>query len=105
MGVIMAGGDQRSAQAMYAYGERLGLAFQLRDDYLDTYGDPIVFGKEIGGDIVNDKKTWLLITAMEEDRSGVLAEELSRPSEPAEKSNGCAMSTTLFSSPCAVSNS
>lgn len=85
LGVIMACGDHRTAKAMYAYGERLGLAFQLRDDYLDTYGDPIVFGKEIGGDILNDKKTWLLITAMAEDHTGVLADELSRPSEQTEK--------------------
>ena len=85
LGVIMAGGEQQHADAMYAYGERLGLAFQLRDDYLYTYGDPIVFGKEIGGDILNDKKTWLSIMALSEDTSGVMAEELSRPSEPTEK--------------------
>ncbi len=82
LGVIMAGGDRAQADAMYAYGERLGLAFQLRDDYLDTYGDPIFFGKEIGGDILNDKKTWLLITGLTEDTSGVIADEISRPSEP-----------------------
>lgn len=85
LGGIMAGADSRSCDAMYAYGERLGLAFQLRDDYLDTYGDPIVFGKEIGGDILNDKKTWLSITALAEDQSGVMADELTRPSEPHEK--------------------
>lgn len=70
---------------MYTYGEQLGLAFQLQDDYLDTFGDPLVFGKEIGGDILNDKKTWLLITAMAEDGSGVLRREISSPSQPAEK--------------------
>lgn len=85
LGAIMAGGDRKEADAMYAYGERLGLAFQLRDDYLDTYGDPIFFGKEIGGDILNDKKTWLLITALSEDKSGVIADEIARPSEPADK--------------------
>lgn len=85
LGAVMAGADKKSVEAMYSYGERLGLAFQLRDDLLDTYGDPIVFGKEIGGDILNDKKTWLLINAMAEDKSGVLAEEIGRPSEPAVK--------------------
>ncbi len=85
LGGIMAGADFRDCDAMYAYGERLGLAFQLRDDLLDTYGDPIVFGKEIGGDILNDKKTWLSITALAEDESGVMADELTRPSEPNEK--------------------
>lgn len=85
MGALMAGAPKECAKAMYAYGERLGLAFQLQDDYLDTYGDPIVFGKEIGGDILNDKKTWLLITALNEDAEGVLAQEISTPSSPAEK--------------------
>lgn len=60
----MAGASDKDAQAMYRYGELLGLAFQLQDDNLDTYGDPALFGKEIGGDIVNEKKTWLWINAM-----------------------------------------
>ncbi len=85
MGAIMAGADSKSQQAIYDYGVMLGMAFQLQDDYLDTYGDPIIFGKEIGGDILNDKKTWLLITALAEDKSGVLASEISSPSRPAEK--------------------
>lgn len=67
MGALVAGADARSCDALYRYGERLGLAFQLQDDYLDTYGDPAVFGKEIGGDIVNEKKTWLWINAMAEE--------------------------------------
>ena len=58
----------------------LGIAFQLQDDWLDTYGDPAIFGKEIGGDIVNRKKTWLLITALNEsdgDLADILREDLS----------------------------
>lgn len=66
MGVLMGGGDGLLQRSLYEYGVQLGLAFQLQDDLLDTYGDPIVFGKEIGGDIRNDKKTWLLITATAE---------------------------------------
>ncbi len=85
LGALMAGADRFTVESMYGYGESLGLAFQLRDDYLDTYGDPIVFGKEIGGDILNDKKTWLLINALAEDESGVIADEISRPSEPSVK--------------------
>ncbi len=68
IGAMLAGADEKSADAMYRYGELLGLAFQLQDDYLDTYGDPALFGKEIGGDIINEKKTWLWINAMAEAR-------------------------------------
>lgn len=63
MGAIMAGASAEDAVAMYRFGEKLGLAFQLQDDNLDTYGDPALFGKEIGGDIINEKKTWLWINA------------------------------------------
>lgn len=63
LGAIMAGASEKDADAMYSYGEKLGLAFQLQDDNLDTYGDPALFGKEIGGDIINEKKTWLWINA------------------------------------------
>lgn len=65
-GAMLAGAADEKIQAMYAYGEKLGLAFQLQDDYLDTYGDPAIFGKEIGGDIINEKRTWLWITARNE---------------------------------------
>ena len=70
MGAIMGDAPENVQNALYTFGEKLGLAFQLQDDYLDTYGDALLFGKEIGGDIVNNKKTWLLITALSEDRSG-----------------------------------
>ena len=79
MGARLADADEATVAAMYAYGEYLGLAFQLRDDWLDTYGDAAVFGKEIGGDIVNRKKTWLLISAMTEARqeiADILGEDL-----------------------------
>ena len=72
MGAIMAGAPDKVADALYTYGEKLGLAFQLQDDYLDTYGDALIFGKEIGGDIVNNKKTWLLVTALSLDTTGKL---------------------------------
>ena len=70
MGALMADASDEVKDAFYKYGVKLGLAFQLQDDYLDTYGDPTVFGKKIGGDILNDKRTWLLILAMAEDKSG-----------------------------------
>ena len=74
LGAIMAGAFDSEQKAFYKYGVKLGLAFQLQDDFLDTYGDPNVFGKKIGGDILNDKKTWLLISALNEDNSGKLKE-------------------------------
>lgn len=85
MGAVMAEASEESCDAMYDYGVKLGLAFQLQDDYLDTYGDPIVFGKEIGGDILNDKKTWLSITALNEDTTGTMAAEIASPSHPTTK--------------------
>lgn len=63
IGAILAGASAADTQAIYNYGINLGLGFQLRDDYLDTFGDPLLFGKEIGGDIVNNKQTYLMISA------------------------------------------
>lgn len=79
MGAMLAGASETACQSMYDYGIALGLAFQLRDDWLDTYGDPAIFGKEIGGDIINRKKTWLLITGLEEsdgELAAIMEEDL-----------------------------
>lgn len=66
IGAIIGGADEKAADALYRYGCDLGLAFQLQDDLLDVYGDPATFGKELGGDIANNKKTYMLINAMTE---------------------------------------
>ncbi len=63
MGACLAGAPGEDADLLYRFGECLGLAFQLQDDYLDVYGDPAVFGKKIGGDILCNKKTYMLINA------------------------------------------
>ncbi|MEZ7883964.1 MAG: polyprenyl synthetase family protein [Bacteroidales bacterium] len=63
MGAIIGGADKRTADAIYDFAYQLGLAFQIKDDYLDVYGNTSLFGKNIGGDIANNKKTWLLIEA------------------------------------------
>lgn len=63
MGALLAGAPETDAKVLYRFAERVGLAFQLQDDYLDVYGDPAVFGKKIGGDILCGKKTYLLINA------------------------------------------
>ena len=64
VGAIMADAPQADIDNLYQFGERLGLAFQLQDDLLDVYGDPAVFGKNIGGDITSNKKTYMLINAV-----------------------------------------
>ncbi len=63
-GAIIAGASEKDASLLYEFGENIGLAFQLKDDLLDVYGDPKLFGKNIGGDICNNKKTFLLINAL-----------------------------------------
>ena len=65
MGALIADADITEADLLYEAGVNMGLAFQLRDDVLDVWGDPETFGKEIGGDIMNNKKTFLLINAMQ----------------------------------------
>lgn len=64
IGALMADAPKEDVENMYRFGERMGLAFQLQDDYLDVYGDPKVFGKAIGGDITSNKKTYMLINAL-----------------------------------------
>lgn len=64
-GALIAGASEREYKALYDFGGYLGLAFQLQDDYLDVYGNVAVFGKNIGGDIVSNKKTYMLIKALE----------------------------------------
>ena len=63
-GALIVDADEQQADLLYDAGVNMGLAFQLRDDVLDVWGDPATFGKEIGGDIMNNKKTFLLINAI-----------------------------------------
>jgi geranylgeranyl diphosphate synthase type II len=65
MGSILGGAGERNQNLLYEFGKKLGLAFQVQDDYLDAFGDPDKFGKTVGGDIVANKKTFLLIHALE----------------------------------------
>lgn len=64
-GAILGGAGERNQHLLYAFGKKLGIAFQVQDDYLDAYGDPKKFGKQVGGDILANKKTFLLIHAFE----------------------------------------
>jgi geranylgeranyl diphosphate synthase type II len=65
IGSILGGADMKDAELISEFGENLGLAFQLQDDILDIYGSPEKFGKQVGGDIISNKKTYLLIKALE----------------------------------------
>ncbi|AQS94776.1 polyprenyl synthetase [Polaribacter sp. BM10] len=65
MGAIVAETTEENASLIYDFGLNLGLAFQLQDDYLDTFGDPETFGKQVGGDIIENKKTYLYLKALE----------------------------------------
>lgn len=64
IGAYIAGANDEEQQALYTFGEQIGLAFQLQDDILDVYGDAATFGKPIGGDICCNKKTYMLLTAL-----------------------------------------
>ena len=75
IGALIGGASEEEAQALYDFGYQLGIAFQITDDYLDVYADPNVFGKNIGGDITNNKKSWLLVKTMK-DAQGEDKEEL-----------------------------
>lgn len=65
IGAIMGGASEEDANWLYQFGEQMGIAFQLQDDWLDVYGDKATFGKNIGGDIVSNKKTFMLINALQ----------------------------------------
>ncbi len=65
LGAILGGAGEGNQQHIYSFGKNLGIAFQIQDDYLDAFGDPEKFGKQIGGDILSNKKTFLLLHALE----------------------------------------
>ncbi|WP_316844184.1 polyprenyl synthetase family protein [Pedobacter psychrodurus] len=65
LGAIIAGASEKDADLIYQFGENIGIAFQLQDDILDVYADPEKFGKQVGGDIIANKKTFLLLKAFE----------------------------------------
>ncbi|MGM9749356.1 MAG: polyprenyl synthetase family protein, partial [Candidatus Cryptobacteroides sp.] len=87
MGAIIAGASPKDCDLLYSFGYDLGLAFQIADDWLDTYSDPKVFGKATGGDIVNNKKTWLLIKAIEKGGKEELLEAMEMPVDTVEQKN------------------
>lgn len=95
IGALLGGADDREASLLYDFGVNMGLAFQLQDDILDVYGDPEKFGKQVGGDILANKKTFLLIRARELAQ-GDDAAELDRWLTSADPAGKVAAVTALF---------
>ena len=90
LGAIIAGAEEKDCDLLYRYGYDLGLAFQIADDWLDTYADPKVFGKAIGGDILNNKKNWLMTRAFEKASAEMrqqLVSAMAMPIESEEQKN------------------
>ncbi len=77
MGAILGGAGEGNQEHLYEFGRNLGIAFQVQDDYLDAFGDPEKFGKQVGGDIIANKKTFLMIHAFETANSSQKDELLS----------------------------
>lgn len=89
MGAIVAGASESCKERIYAFGRNLGIAFQLQDDYLDAFGNPKNFGKQVGGDIITNKKTFLYLKALQNGTKDE-AEELEHlfsinPKDPSDK--------------------
>ena len=74
MGALVGGASEAEAQHLYEFGKNVGIAFQIQDDILDTYGDPERFGKKVGGDIIQNKKTYLVLKAFQDADSSQQAD-------------------------------
>jgi len=89
MGAIVADASNSCQKSIYDFGKNLGIAFQLQDDYLDAFGDPKTFGKQVGGDIIENKKTYLYIKALEfseeKDQKTLANLFASHPENPSQK--------------------
>jgi geranylgeranyl diphosphate synthase type II len=87
LGARLAGASAEDAEHLRQFGTDIGLAFQLRDDLLDVYGDAATFGKRVGGDIISDKKTFLLLSAQAQAsaaQQAILARHIGQPVPDAE---------------------
>ena len=76
VGALLGGAGERNQNLLYEFGRKLGIAFQIQDDYLDAFGDPEKFGKQLGGDILANKKTFLLIHALQNSKEKTELEKL-----------------------------
>ena len=86
IGALVANAKESESDLIYEFGVNLGIAFQLQDDYLDCFGDPEKFGKQVGGDIISNKKTFMMLKALEMDSTGELQDRIStKVFDPEEK--------------------
>lgn len=85
IGALIGGSTKEDAKLLYEFGENLGIAFQLQDDILDVYGDPQKFGKQVGGDILANKKTFILIKALELAQGEIKSQLLAQLNKPVEE--------------------
>lgn len=88
IGALIGGADAKDASNLYEFGKNIGIAFQLQDDILDVFGDAAKFGKQVGGDILSNKKTFLLLSALEMAKGDSLKELthwLNTNDQPSEK--------------------
>jgi len=88
IGALIGGAEEEDANELYEFGRHIGIAFQLQDDILDTFGDPEKFGKKVGGDIAQNKKTFLLLKSIEQARGQDrvdLFDALSNATDPIQK--------------------
>jgi geranylgeranyl diphosphate synthase type II len=99
MGAIVAEASSEDQNSIYNFGKNLGIAFQLQDDYLDAFGDPKMFGKQVGGDIIENKKTYLYLKALEfSNESDKLILEQLFSSNPEDISNKITLAKQIFES-------
>lgn len=99
IGALVAGASEEDVRHLYAYGNKIGLAFQLQDDWLDLYADEAKFGKKLGGDIRENKKTYLCIRALEklqEEDKAKLERAFATPTTPENESSKIAEVKALF---------
>lgn len=85
IGALVAQASESESQLIYDFGVNVGLAFQLQDDYLDCFGDPEKFGKQVGGDIISNKKTFMMLKALELDTTGAITNWVNKTEFDAEE--------------------
>lgn len=99
MGAIVADASKHDQNSIYEFGKNLGIAFQLQDDYLDVFGDPETFGKQVGGDIIENKKTFLYLKALEfSSQEGKLELQNLYSISPSDYSDKIETAKTIFNS-------